>query len=164
MHDILILIPGIILILLGLAGCILPVIPGPPLSFLGLLLLRFTRFVEPLRLENFVHLLWILGTAALVVTILDYLIPVWGTKRFGGSKAGTLGAAAGVVAGLFFAPMGLIIGPFAGAVIGEMISGRDRKSSIRSGFGSFLGVLTGVVLKLMVSGMITWYFVKEISV
>ncbi len=162
MADGLFLAAGILLILLGIAGCILPVIPGPPLSFFGMLLLRFTHFVEPLRQDRYDHLLWVLGTLAVVVTILDYLVPVWGTKRFGGSKAGTWGAAAGVIIGLFFAPVGLIIGPFAGAVIGEILGGKDRKSSFRAGFGSFLGVLTGVVLKLIVSTVITWYFVKEI--
>ncbi len=164
MPDIAILISGILLLVLGLLGCILPIIPGPPLSFAGLFLLRFTHYVELSRHAGFDQLLWILGSAAAIVTILDYIVPVWGTKSFGGSKAGTLGAALGVVAGLFFAPAGLIIGPFAGAVIAELISGKDRKSSLRAGFGSFLGVLTGVVLKLMVSGTITWYFVKEVIV
>jgi uncharacterized protein YqgC (DUF456 family) len=162
MADTLILVLGILLILLGLAGCILPVIPGPPLSFVGMLLLRFTHFVQPEHMARYDQLLWILGAAALVVTILDYIVPVWGTKHFGGSRAGTWGAAIGVVVGLFFAPLGLIIGPFAGAVIAEMINGSDQRSSLRAGFGSFLGVLTGVVMKLIVSSIITWYFFKEL--
>ncbi|HYW95022.1 MAG TPA: DUF456 domain-containing protein [Bacteroidales bacterium] len=164
MPDILIVIAGSLLLVIGLLGCILPVIPGPPLSFAGLLLLRFTHFVEPARVETFDHLLWIMGGAAIVVTVLDYVVPVWGTRRFGGSKAGTWGAAAGVVVGLFFAPAGLIIGPFAGAFIAELISGKNQHESLRAGFGSFLGVLSGVVLKLIVSVIITWYFVKEIIV
>ncbi|MDD4639505.1 MAG: DUF456 domain-containing protein, partial [Bacteroidales bacterium] len=88
--DTLLIIIGFVLLLGGIAGCILPVIPGPPLSFAALLLLHFTSRVDiPLRI------LIILGTATLIVTILDYVIPLWGTKKFGGSKAGVRGATAG---------------------------------------------------------------------
>lgn len=162
--DIFLLIAGIILIVLGLAGCILPVIPGPPMSFVGLLLLRFTRFVETPRADQFDKILWIMAIAAIVVTVLDYIVPVWGTKKFGGSRSGTAGAAIGLIIGLFFAPLGLILGPFLGAVAGEMIAGKDSSSSLRSGFGSLLGFLTGVVMKLIVSGVITYYFILELFV
>ena len=162
--DIILLILGIILIVLGLAGCILPVIPGPPLSFIGLFILRFTGFVEEPRTEQFDNILWITAFAAVIVTILDYIVPVWGTKKFGGSRYGTIGAMLGLIAGLFFAPLGIIIGPFIGAVGGEMLAGKDNKSSLRAGFGSLIGFLTGVVMKIVVSGVITFYFVKEIIV
>lgn len=162
--DILLLILGIILIVLGLAGCILPVIPGPPVSFAGLLLLRFTQYVDVSRVEQFDKILWITAFAALIVTILDYIVPVWGTKKFGGSRSGTIGAAVGLVIGLFFAPLGLILGPFLGAVAGELIAGKDQSSSLRAGFGSLLGFLTGVVMKLIVSGVITYYFILELIV
>ncbi|MBE0652624.1 MAG: DUF456 domain-containing protein, partial [Bacteroidales bacterium] len=135
MADIIILILGIILIVLGLAGCILPVIPGPPLSFAGLLILRFTGFVEEPRTEQFDTILWITAFAAILVTVLDYIVPVWGTKKFGGSRYGTIGAMLGLIAGLFFAPLGIIIGPFIGAVAGEIIAGKDNRSSLRAGFG-----------------------------
>ncbi len=162
MADILLVILASLFILLGLAGCILPVIPGPPLSFVGLLILRFTAYVPEMRAEAFDERLWYLGGAALVVTVLDYLVPVWGTKHFGGSKSGTWGAAIGLIIGLFFAPIGLIAGPFLGAVVGELVAGRDEKSALRSGIGSLIGFLTGVVLKLVVSGLITWYYFKEL--
>lgn len=164
MPDLIILVFAITLILLGLAGCILPIIPGPPVSFAGLLLLKYTDFVEVGRLENFVDNLWYYAAAAIFVTIMDYIVPIWGTKTFGGSKSGTWGAGIGLVAGLFFAPIGLIIGPFLGAFIGEKIAGKDEKSSLRAAFGSFLGFLTGVILKFIVSGYITVVFVKEIFV
>ena len=168
MVDFLLLVLGIILLLLGIAGCILPVIPGPPVSFVGLLLLKFTKFVEPDRMDGFNELLWIFAFAAIVVTVLDYIVPVWGTKRFGGSKAGTWGAAIGVVLGLVLSPvtgpLGIIIGPFIGAVLGEVISGKDERSSLRSGFGSFLGFLTGVIMKFIVSFLITFYFIREIII
>ena len=164
MADIVLLILGIILIVLGLAGCILPVIPGPPLSFAGLLILRFTGFVEEPRTEQFDTILWITAVAAILVTVLDYIVPVWGTKKFGGSRYGTIGAMLGLIAGLFFAPLGIIIGPFIGAVAGEIMAGKDNRSSLRAGFGSLIGFLTGVVMKITVSGIITFYFIKEIIV
>lgn len=164
MADILILVAAIVLIVLGLAGCILPVIPGPPVSFIGLFILKYTHFVEPLRMNEFETNLWYFAAAAVFVTIMDYVVPVWGTKKFGGSKYGTWGAGIGLIAGLFFPPIGLIVGPFLGALVGELISGRDEKSSLKAAFGSFLGFLTGVLLKLIVSGVITFYFVKEIIV
>ncbi len=158
------MIAGLIFILISVIGSILPVIPGPALGFAGLFILRFTAFVEESRAGYYDNLLWIFAFVVIVVTILDYIVPVWGTKRFGGSKAGMLGAGLGVIAGLFFAPAGLIIGPFLGAVMGEMIAGKDEKRSLRAGFGSFIGFLTGVVLKITVCLVIGYYFIKELLV
>ncbi len=162
--DIGLLILGIFLIVAGLAGCILPIIPGPPVSFAGLLILRFTDFVEISRTERFDNILWMTAAAAIVVTILDYIVPVWGTKKFGGSRYGTIGAALGLIVGLFFVPFGLIAGPFIGAILGELLSGKDDRSSLRAGFGSLIGFLSGVVMKLIVSGVITFFFIKELFV
>lgn len=165
MAEILILIAAIILIILGFAGCILPVIPGPPISFLGLFILKYTHYVEASNMDVFTKHLWILAAAAIIVTILDYIVPVWGTKKFGGSKYGSWGAGIGLIAGLILGgPVGIIIGPFLGALIGELIAGKNKSESFRSAFGSFLGFLTGVLLKLIVSGIISFYFVKEIFV
>jgi uncharacterized protein YqgC (DUF456 family) len=164
MADILFLVLGIVLLVVGLAGCVLPVIPGPPVSFVGMLVLKFTDFLEPARTENYNELLWIFAFLAVLVTVLDYIVPVWGTKKFGGSKYGTWGAAIGLVIGLFFAPFGLIFGPFIGAVVGELLGGKDDKASLKAGFGSFLGILTGVVLKLIVSSLIAFYFFREVFV
>jgi len=106
--DIVLLVLGIILMLVGILGCILPVLPGPPLSFGGLLLLHFSKFAEYTT-----TLLVILAIVAAVVTILDYFVPIWGTKRFGGTKYGSWGATIGVVLGIFmFPPLGIIILPF----------------------------------------------------
>ena len=146
---------AILLILVGIVGCLLPVLPGPPLSYAGLLILHFTSFADFSK-----NLLIILAVAAGIVTILDYFVPIWGTKKFGGSKYGTRGAAIGLIIGLFFGPLGIILGPFLGAFIGEMIFRDDFKYALKAGFGSLLGFLTGVGLKLATSFTITFYFIK----
>jgi uncharacterized protein len=156
MSDYILLILGILLMISGIIGCLVPVLPGPPLSFIGLILLhlsRFGHFTNPALITFFV--------IAVVVTLLDYIVPVWGTKRFGGSKYGTRGATVGLIIGLFLGPMGIIIGPLVGAFIGEMIFKDDIGYAFKAGFGSLLGFLTGIGLKLAASLIMTFYFVKE---
>lgn len=159
--DILLLVLGSFLLIVGFLGCFLPVIPGPPISFIGMIILRFTSFVEENRVDAYNELLWIFAGATIIVTVLDYIVPIWGTKKFGGSRAGTIGATIGLIIGLFFGPPGIIIGPFVGAVVGEMATGRNEKESLRAGFGSLIGFLTGVVLKLVVSSLAAFYFIRE---
>jgi uncharacterized protein len=155
MADYLLLAGSIILILLGIIGCLVPVLPGPPLSYAGLLLLHVSRFAEYSK-----NVLFILAIVALVVTILDYIVPIWGTRRFGGSKYGVRGATVGLIIGLFLGPAGIILGPFIGAFVGELIFKDDVKYALRAGFGSLLGFLAGVGLKLAASFVITFYFIK----
>jgi uncharacterized protein YqgC (DUF456 family) len=156
MSDYILLILGILFMVLGIIGCLVPVLPGPPFSFLGLILLhlsRFGHFTSPTLI--------ILGVIAVVVTVLDYIVPVWGTKRFGGSKYGTRGATVGLIIGLFLGPMGIIIGPLLGAFVGEMIFKDDMGYAFKASIGSLLGFLTGIGLKLAASFVMTFYFVKE---
>ncbi len=160
--DIILVILGIIFLLIGIIGSVLPVIPGPPLAFISLIFLRFTHFVETNDLSEYSRLLWILGAVTIIITILDFIVPVWGTKKFGGSKAGTLGAGIGVLIGLFFGPPGLILGPFLGAFIGELLAGKDQKTSLRAGFGSFLGFIFGVAMKISLTFIIGFYFFTEL--
>ena len=149
---------AIVFMIAGILGCILPFIPGPPLNYVGLLLLHFT---SKYQFQTEFLILWAILTA--FVYGLDIVIPVWGTKKFGGSKRGVWGSVFGLVAGFFFfPPFGIIIGPFIGAVIGELTAGKDSIAALKSGFGSFVGFITGTVLKLVASGMMTWYFAKEI--
>ena len=156
--DYFLIISGIILSVTGILGCFLPFLPGPPLNYSALLLLHFTGNHQ---FSTKFLVIWALVTAAVV--LIDYLIPVWGTKKFGGSKQGVWGSVIGLVAGLFiFPPFGIIIFPFAGAVAGELIAGKDASSALKAGFGSFIGFLAGTILKLIVSGMMTWYFITEI--
>ena len=157
--DILLAVLGFCFIVGGLLGCIIPAMPGPPLSYVALLLLQATRFAD-----FTVHFLLITAMVTMVITVVDYILPAWGTKKWGGSRAGTIGAILGLLLGLFFTPMGIIVGPFAGAVVGELISGRDTNAALRSGFGSFVGFLFGTVMKLTVCIAFTYYYFKELIV
>jgi uncharacterized protein YqgC (DUF456 family) len=160
MGDVLLAAGGAVLMIVGIVGCVLPVIPGPPLSFLGLLLLHFSRYAE----FSFEFLL-MFGSIAAIVTALDYVVPIWGTKKFGGSKAGMWGAAIGLVIGIFvLPPLGILVGPFAGAVIGEATTGKKAAEAFRAGLGSIMGLMMGVGLKLAASLVMTYYFVKELIV
>jgi len=141
-------------LLIGLLGSVLPVLPGPVLSWVGILILHFTEYAE-------YSTTFLLVTAAImiVISILDYFIPIWGTKKFGGTKAGVTGSTVGLVAGLFFPPIGLIIGPFAGALIGEIMANRKEfKKAVKSATGSFLGFLLGTGLKLVYCGVLIYYY------
>jgi uncharacterized protein YqgC (DUF456 family) len=157
MSDYFLLILGIILMLIGIIGCLVPVLPGPPLSYLGLIMLHITRFGQFSS-----TLLIVMAVITVIVTILDYIVPIWGTKRFGGSKYGTRGATVGLIIGLFLGPAGIIIGPLVGAIVGELIFKDDMKYAVRAGFGSLLGFLTGIGLKLAASFAMTFYFVREL--
>ena len=157
MSDYVLLILGIILMILGIMGCLVPVLPGPPISYLGLIMLHVTRFGQFTT-----TVLVSLAAIAIVVTILDYIVPIWGTRKFGGSKYGIRGATVGLIIGLFLGPVGIIVGPLIGAIVGELIFKDDMKYAIKAGFGSLLGFLTGIGLKLAASFVITFYFVKEL--
>jgi len=157
MSDYVLLILGIILMILGIIGCLVPVLPGPPISYLGLIMLHVTRFGQ-----FSTTVLVSLAAVAIVVTILDYIVPIWGTRKFGGSKYGMRGATVGLIIGLFLGPVGIIVGPLLGAIVGELIFKDDMKYAIKAGFGSLLGFLTGIGLKLAASFVITFYFVKEL--
>lgn len=156
--DIALIITGSILSILGLIGCLVPVLPGPPLNYVALLLLHFTK--TPSFSVKF--LIWTLLLTILVV-VLDYFIPMAGTKKFGGSKYGIWGCIAGMIIGMiYFPPAGLIVGGFAGAVLGELLSGKTIKIALKAGMGSFIGFAVGTIAKLIVSGLFCYYFVDAL--
>ncbi len=158
--DYLLIAAGALFMIAGILGCIIPVLPGPPLSYAGLLLLHFTD-----KYQFTPRFLIIWGIVTVVAFALDYIIPAWGTKKFGGSRFGVWGSIIGLFAGLlFFPPFGIIVGPFAGAVIGELVAGQNTESALKSGFGSFAGLLLGTLIKLTVSGLMLWHFIKMLFV
>ena len=157
--DILLIVIGVICTILGILGCFLPIIPGPPISFLALILLDLTE-KNPFDSDT----LWTWGIVTATVTALDYIVPIYGTKKFGGTKRGVWGSTIGLVVGLFFfPPFGIIIGPFVGAFLGEMSTGKaDNKMALRSAFGSFIGFVVGTLLKLVASVWMAWLFFTNI--
>jgi uncharacterized protein YqgC (DUF456 family) len=145
--DIFLVILSALFIIIGLIGSFLPVIPGPPLSWLGLLILHVTNAVE-MNLT----LIIITGIIALIIFLLDYIIPAMGTKKFGGSKSGMIGTSIGLVIGLLSPiPGGIILGPFLGAFIGEMLNKNDSKLAFKAAIGSFLGFLASTFIKFIVA-------------
>ncbi len=145
-----------VLILGGLVGCILPALPGLPVAYAGILVLHFTDRVQFSTGE-----LIFLTAIMIVAQVLDYLLPAWLTKKVGGSKLGTIGSIVGLIVGLFFPPFGLIIGPFLGAIAGELLNGEGTKTALKSGMGSFLGFILTTGLKIGVCGLYIWYFIKS---
>lgn len=154
--DITLLIIGLIFALLGIFGSFLPVLPGPPISWVGLLLLHLTKAVP----DDW----WFLGitaAVALLVFALDYIIPAMGTKKFGGTRAGMIGTTIGLIVGILAPiPFGIIIGPFLGAFLGELSNKADNKTALKAAFGSFLGLLTGAFMKFVVTGIFLVFFFK----
>lgn len=157
--DLVWIILGFILIIVGIIGSILPVLPGPITGWLGLLLLHFSKAIE----MNY-QLLGITFAIAVIIFVLDYIIPGIGAKKFGGSKKGATGATLGLIIGLIVPiPLGFVIGAFVGALIGELIHDpKDLKRALKSAFGSFIGFLASVTMKLMVSLVFMVIFIYEV--
>ena len=143
--DIILVVVAFLIMCLGILGSFLPVLPGPLTSWGGLLVLHLTDAIP----MNWGFLgLWL--AVAILIWLLDYVIPALGTKKFGGSKYGMIGTTIGLLVGLFSPiPGGIIIGPFVGAFIGEQMNKSDQKTAMKAAFGSFLGFLTSTFLKFI---------------
>ena len=155
--DILWIVLGVIFILAGIAGCILPFLPGPPLCFVGLWMQQL-KADPPFTIKFLV--IWALVTVA--VTVLDYIVPLYGTKKFGGTNYGVWGATIGLIGGFWFGPVGIILGPFVGAFIGELLANSSSQQALKAAFGSFVGFLFGTMLKLVVCLVMVWYFITNL--
>ena len=155
--DIFLIILGSICLLVGILGCVLPVLPGVPLAYCGLLLLHATD-----KVQFSWQFLVIWAAVTVVVQVLDSVVPIWGTKKFGGSKMGVWGSTIGLLVGLFFGPWGIVLGPFVGAVVFELIDGKNTRLALKAGWGSFVGLMTGTILKLICCGLMTYYFIAEL--
>ncbi|WP_282041623.1 DUF456 domain-containing protein [Winogradskyella flava] len=157
--ELFLVLVGLLLMLLGIVGSFLPIIPGPLTSWVGLLVLHYTDGVQLSQTFLIVTLL-----VAIFIYILDYIIPAIGTKRFGGSKSGMIGTTLGLVIGLLSPiPFGIIIGPFVGALVGEMIHRNDMEKAIKAAFGSFLGFVASTFLKFIVAIIFLGFFIAKLS-
>lgn len=153
--DLLLIILGSFLLIVGIIGCFVPVIPGPIIAYFALLVLKLST-----TSAIGTTWLWVFGILAVSVSIIDNVIPVYTTKRFGGSRAGTIGSLVGLVVGLlFFPPVGFLFGPLLGAFAGELyVHQSDMKAAASAALGALLGVLAGSLLKLALVLWMAWVF------
>ena len=158
MLDVILIIIGALCMIAGLAGCIIPFLPGPPIAYLGLFILHCTDKVEYSTTQLIVWLLIVV-----VLQVMDYFTPMLGSKYSGGSKWGNWGCAVGTVAGIFvFPPWGILLGPFVGAFVGELLGGKASGDALKASFGAFAGFLLSVVLKVTLCGYFIYSFVRGI--
>lgn len=155
--DIFLLIVAGVLMVVGIIGCIVPGLPGTPIAYAGLWIAQATD-----RVDFSWQTLLIWGIVTVVVSVLDYVVPAWGTKRFGGTKWGVWGSTIGVFVGLFFGASGVIVGPLAGAILGELMGGKKAEEALKAGWGSFVGIFFGTVLKLICCGLMTVALIQAI--
>jgi len=152
------IILGILLALAGFAGSIIPVIPGPPLSYLALIALSFAKNWEPFSPS------FLIAMAALTifVMILDFLVPVLGAAKSGASKIGIYLSIAGMILGIFFfPPWGIFICAFAGGIAGEILAGRKGKDAIKVGWAIFVGNMVSIGIKLSFALVVIFFYIKE---
>jgi hypothetical protein len=156
--DIFLALIGFVFMILGIIGSFLPILPGPLTGWFGLLILHMTSIIE----MNWVFLGITLGVA-IFIWLIDYIIPAMGAKKFGGSKYGMYGTTIGLIIGLFFfGPLGIIIGPFAGAFLGEMMYDReDSDRALKAAMGAFIGFLFSTGLKFLVSLIFTGLYISK---
>lgn len=157
MGDTIGIVIAVLLLVIGAIGTVAPVIPGVPLSWGGLLMLKFLPSTQD-------DVSWVtivlLGILMIGVTVLDNILPVWGTKKMGGNKKVVWGATIGLLVGFFLGPWGIIFGPFIGAFAGGILSGTKFLYAVKQATGAFLGYITGLVLKLISVGLIVFFFVR----
>ncbi len=143
--DVLIYVLSFLLLVGGVVGCVLPILPGAPLGYAGLLLLHFTGRAD---FSTTQLVTWLI--IVVILQVVDFITPLLGSKYTGGSEFGNRGCVAGTLIGMFFLPWGIIVGPFIGAVAGEMLGGSDLSHAVRAGIGSLIGFLVGTLLKVIV--------------
>jgi len=153
--EFILILSGIICIIIGIIGCIFPAIPGPPISYAALILLQFAK-EEPVFSKSFLVRFAIL---TIVVSLGDYFLPLLGAKKYGTSKYGIWGAILGMMAGIiFFPPLGMILGIFIGAIVGELIAGKENSMALKAGLATFIGSISAVFIKLSFSVVMAFYF------
>ena len=157
MIETLLIIIGLLIAFVGLIGCVIPAIPGPLLNFLALVILELA--IDDAFTSDF-FILW--GIITIVVTVLDYVLPIMGAKVYKASGFGIWGSIIGMILGiLFFPPFGMILGLFVGAVLGELIAGKEEWQALKVGTVTFVASMLMILAKLAVSGIMTFYFIKR---
>jgi len=151
----LLIVIGLILNIIGIIGVILPALPGIVLNYIALILLYIVKG----EVEFSLRILIVFGILTLLVTLLDYILPLLGARKYGASRIGVWGAAIGMLVGIiFFPPFGIIFGLLIGSFLGELIAGKEQSQALRAGFATFLGSLTSMVVKLLLAIVMTVYF------
>lgn len=157
--EITLIIFAIILLAIGALGTVLPALPGPPVAWAALLVEYFipdSAMTIPVLAITFI--------VAVIITVLDFVFPTIQTKRSGGTKYGAWGSTIGLIAGLFMGPAGIIIGPFAGAFIGELIhDSSDYHKALRSAWASFIGFLSGTFMKIVTVSVFIIIFILRLK-
>jgi uncharacterized protein YqgC (DUF456 family) len=149
------IITGIILNILGIIGIVVPALPGIILNYLALFLLYISRGEEAIGLNALI----MFGLLTLLVALLDYILPLAGTKKLGASRTGIIFAVIGMITGMiFFPPFGIFFGLLIGAFVGELIAGKSQSQAFKAGFVTFLGILTSMVVKLMLAAVMAVYY------
>ena len=149
------MILALLLCLAGLAGCVVPGLPGPPLNYAGMLLVQYV--LKPFEIYTLV----IFGILTTAVLVIDYLLPVWFAKKYGATKQGIWGSMIGMIIGMLFTPIGMIMGLLLGAIIGDLMAGRTSAQASRSGLATFFGTFLSIGLKLGIAGVISFLVFYE---
>lgn len=152
-------ITGAILVVLGIVGSLIPAVPGPALSFAGIILLFFEKGSDTVPVFQLI----IFGALVVLLVIADYLAPIMGAKLAGSTKKGTYGAIAGALIGIiFFPPMGIFVGAFIGAVAGEYHSGKKGGEALKAGLGVVLGSIAVIAAQVAYSVVAAVYFFMKL--
>ncbi len=151
---------AVLLGLLGIIGSFAPVLPGPPLSWVGMLFIYLWGGTNGAGAPMSSTLLFVWLGITILVSVLDYIVPAWFTKVTGGSKYAGWGAIAGMFVGLLVPPVGILVGTLLGAFAAELLfANKGTADSVKSAFGAFLGFIFGTGIKLIASGIMMYYII-----
>jgi hypothetical protein len=154
--SIIMVVVGTLLLAVGVIGCIVPALPGPIIAYVALILISIPGAWAVVPIWALIAL----GVLAIATAVLDNVLPAMSSKKAGASKAGIWGSVVGMIAGSFFTPIGTIIGAFVGALVGEVAFNPKNREPLKAAAGVFRGTLLAIMLKLVATGIIGWYFVR----
>ncbi len=157
MLELILFIISFVFLVLGLIGAIIPILPGPLLTYLAFLIIYLFTDTEFNSIELITY-----TVLAFTISFSDYFLQFFGVKKFGGGKNAVYGTIIGIIFGLFFAPIGLIVGPFTGAFIGALVDNKTDTEAVKIAFGSLIGFLFGTILKLIFSIYMIWAIIDKL--